>query len=1048
MKVRTNFFIRQRRCTLLRMHALLLFVFITTVAMSQIKVTGVVKDELGEPMPSVSVAIKNSSIGTITDVDGNFSIVAKVGDIIVTSFVGFKDYEFTVNADNDFYEVNLEPDNIGLDEVVAIGYQNVARKKVTSAMTTIKAEEIENVPYASVDQILSGKVAGLTSLSTSGEPGANTIVNIRGSNSVSLGGVSYPLYVIDGMIYDVNDLPSAYGNNPLTAINPNDIESIDVLKDASAAAIYGSRAANGVILINTKKGAMGAKPVIRINAYAGMGAKPTLRDVLTGTAERTAKLDLLYNSLGSLNISDFTMFLTDSLNSAFNNNTDWQDIFVQNSKLYNVDASISGSFAENNRYRVSMGYYNEEGVMIGYGLQRFSPKLYLSLNPKKAINFTIDIAPSFVNIKHGYGDGSNFPFTTWGFPSSFWYLTEEEKDTYTGQIGSMDEDNITTLISNAKLNIDLTKHLLFTSSFSDTYRSNRRDYLSSHLINGGDDDIAYNWNYETTIWELENYFTYSNQIKDHSFSVVAGQQISRQYNKNTYAYGIGTLANTIYNLSPGTDLYASTYAERKSRLGIFGRMNYDYREKYLFSSSYRRDASSRYNTSKRWADFYSVSLGWILSSEPFFSPLKRVVNNFKVRASYGVTGNDPASYYAKYNLYTSDATYYNSSFGEDNDATATTYNGTTAISQDYDSYAADKNVGWERYPQLNIGADIGFFNNRIDLQVDWYVRDSKDIYYDNIIAPITSGFSYYSGNAIDLRNTGLEFTLNTINLGHHSKFKWNSTVTLGINDNYVTKLPNGGKDLTVGSAWMQYTLTVGKPLFAYRVWETNGVYDDDADVPTDPLTGDKMTYYGNTIHAGDPIYVDQNGDYNIDANDKIYKGDPNAEITGGINNTFNYKNWSLSVLCNFVLGREIWNGYTSDKLNGTVSASPWTRWGAYATVGIIDDVNYYTGSGDTDADYGAVTNSNLDRFHIANSKFIEDGSFFRVKNIVLGYSFPKEFGSKIGLSGLRAYGMVDNILLLTKSTLPDPEAVDATGYSNGSTYPQALKITLGLTASF
>ena len=1011
-------------------------------------ITGKVVDTNGLILPGVYILLKGTSIGTTSNDKGEFSLkIPEVKNATLSfSFIGMAKQEIKLDSESTL-TVTMKEDINDIDEVVAVGYQNVKRKTVTAAMTTIKAEDIENVPYASVDQILSGKIAGLTSLSTSGEPGANTIVNIRGSNSVTLGGTSYPLYVIDGMIYDVNDMPSAYGNNPLTAINPNDIESIDVLKDASAAAIYGSRGANGVILIKTKRGGMNEVPEIRVNVYSGIGSKPNLRDVVTGTAERQLKLDLLYNNFGNLDNSQISMALTDSLNTAFNNNTDWQDIFVQNSTLYNVDASISGAIGEN-QYRVSLGYYNEEGVMIGYSLKRISPKVYLSLKPREKINLTVDFSPSFVKIKHGYGDGSNFPFSTQAFPSSFWYLTDDEIATYRGQVGSMDEDKIMTLISNAKLNINLTKNLLFTSSFSNTYRNNRRDYLSSKLINGTDDDIAYNWGYETTVWEIENYLTYTKSIKDHNFSVIAGQQASRQNNKSTYAYGIGALANTIYNLSPGTNLYASTYAERKGRLGIFGRFSYNYKERYLLSSSYRRDASSRYNKAKRWADFYSVSAGWIVSDEEFFLPAKHIINNLKFRASYGVTGNDPANYYAQYNVYKSDASYYVSSFGQDNSATASTYNGTTAISQDYTGYAADKNVTWEKYPQLNIGVDLGLLKNRIDLQADWYVRDSKDIFYNNLVAPVTSGYSYYSGNALDLRNTGVEFTLNTINLGHNSKLKWNTTFVLAINDNYITKLPNGGKDLTVGPAWMQYTLTVGKPVFTYRVWETNGIYSTNAEVPTDPLTGKKMTYYGNTIKAGDPKYIDQNGDYNIDLNDKVYAGDPNARITGGITNTFSYKNWSLSVLCTFVKGREIWNGYTSDKLNGAHYSSIWERWGGYSAVGIMGDINYYKGSGDTDAEYGSVFNTDLDRFHIANSKFVEDGSFFRIKNIMLGYTVPRSFAPKIGLSALRFYGMIDNVLLLTKSTLPDPEAVDATGYSNGSTYPLAMKFTLGLTASF
>ena len=226
---------------------------------------------------------------------------------------------------------------------------------------------------------------------------------------------------------------------------------------------------------------------------------------------------------------------------------------------------------------------------------------------------------------------------------------------------------------------------------------------------------------------------------------------------------------------------------------------------------------------------------------------------YAIRSYYGVTGNDPASYYAQYSVYNSNAYYYSSSLGIGNNGSATTYNGVTAIMQDWGGYGADRNLTWEKYPQADFGLDISLFKSRIDIQADWYARDANDVFYADMVAPTTSGYLYHSGNAVGIRNTGYEFTLNTINLGHNSKFKWNTSLTFAFNDNYITKLPNGGKDLTVGAPWMQYTLTVGKPLFNYRVWDINGVYASDDEVPTDPLTGKKMTFYGETIRVGDRI---------------------------------------------------------------------------------------------------------------------------------------------------------------------------------------------------
>ncbi len=321
--------------------------FSERIEQSQVKtVKGKVVDESGVPLFGVNVVVKGTSTGVVTDVDGKFDInMPGNKSVLVFSLISMKNIEVDVTGKTDI-TVTMFSQSENLKEVVLIGYQSVQKKTVTGAMTTVKAKDIENVPYASIDQILAGKVAGLTSMSISGEPGARTVTNIRGSNSVGLGGVSYPLYVVDGIIYDINDMPSSYGNNPLASLNPNEIESVDVLKDASAAAIYGSRGANGVILIKTKAGSKNQRPTFRVNAYTGMGMKPSLRKVTAGKLERQLKLEAISKNYKDFD-QNFHMALTDSLNVAFNNNTDWQEMFIQNSTITNVDASVSGAFGKN-----------------------------------------------------------------------------------------------------------------------------------------------------------------------------------------------------------------------------------------------------------------------------------------------------------------------------------------------------------------------------------------------------------------------------------------------------------------------------------------------------------------------------------------------------------------------------------------------------------------------------------------------------------------------------------------------------------------------------
>lgn len=1021
------------------------YLLIPWYAFAQTKLSGTVVDKANNPLPGISVFEKGTKNGTTTNGDGKYTLtLSKVGATITFRMVGYITKEIA-SAGKAIINLSMADDNQTLNEVVLIGYQSVSRKKSTGAVATIKGKAIENTPYASFDQMLQGRVAGLTSLGTSGEPGAKSIVNIRGSNSISAGVSSYPLYVIDGVIFDVNDMPNSYGTNPLTAINPNDIESIDVLKDASAAAIYGSRGANGVIMVKTKRASAGAAPQMNVNFYQGISDSPTLRKIITGTAERRLKMALIYGS-DNVNQSVLSQFLTDSLNTAFNNNTDWQSLFVQSAKITNADVSMTGTEGRS-MYRLSTGYYNEEGVMTGFSLRRIAPKLYLSLNPGKRLNVTVNISPTFIKTQHGVGDGSTFPFSTGNFPSSFWKVSDAQKNVYTGNTENLDEDQTVTLLSNVQVTDTIAKNLTITSSLSSTYNHNRRDWMVSGLVSGTGKNNAFSNEYTTNIWEIENFINYSKSFGEHHLSVVAGQEAQGQTNKTTYAYALDVASSTVSGVAPGNNLYASTYMESRKRLGWFGRLSYDYKDRYLFSASYRRDASSRYATDQRWANFYSVSGGWIVSDEPFFKDIRNTVNLFKIRGSYGVTGNDPASYYGQYQLYSTDATYYNSSFGVNNSATATTYNGVTVTVPSYSSFAAAKKVTWEKYPQMNIGADIALFKDRINLAFDWYSRDAKNLYYQNAAAPVTSGYQYFSGNLVSLRNTGYEFTLNTNNLAPQSKFQWQTTFTVGINDNYITELPNGGQDLVVGNSWSQQTLSVGQPLFTYKVYEVGGIYQTDADVPTDPLTGKKLTFNGITLKAGDMKVTDQNGDYNIDLNDKVAYGNPNSRITGGLTNSFSYKGFSVSVLCTFIKGRSIWNGYTSDALLASTN-NPVAAWGVIAGPAALSEMNYWINTGDQ-ADYGTLTASNVsERFGLQNSIFVENGSFFKVKNISLGYSLPQKTLQHLKVKGLRIYGMIDNVYMYTKSTLPDPEYVDATGYSNGNTFPPSKKYTLGLNVTF
>jgi hypothetical protein len=390
--------------------------------------------------------------------------------------------------------------------------------------------------------------------------------------------------------------------------------------------------------------------------------------------------------------------------------------------------------------------------------------------------------------------------------------------------------------------------------------------------------------------------------------------------------------------------------------------------------------------------------------------------------------------------------------------TPTTYNGTTVLSPfPYYNWvygagvASSTTVRWEKFPQVDLGTDIELFNSRVNLTVDLYQKDAKDKYFPSIPAQGTTGYQFYSGNFIDVRNQGLEMGFSTHNLGPNSKFQWNTSFNISFNKNYVTRLPNGNRDFIFGPPWFQQTLTLGEPLFNYKVWKIKGAFATNAEVPTDPLTGRKLTFYGSPLVAGDPAYVDQNGDYNIDLNDKIIAGNPNPKITGGFGNTFSYKGISLNIFCSFVTGRKIFNGALSDALNGSIMTSNnYGVWGAVSGPAAIPDIlgRFWVKPGDH-ADFPRMVypSSSVpkDPWDIASSYFLEDGSFLKVKQVTLAYNLPANWVKKLNLRSVNVYGMFENVLTLKKSkTVADPELVDPTTGSSNIVYPSALKVTAGL----
>lgn len=1025
-------------------------------------ITGIVIDKTNGGLAGVSVIQKGTTNGTVTDKDGNFTISLKGQNaVLLFRLVGFKTNEFPVGSRSNL-RVLLEDDLKSLQEVVLIGYQGVQRRKTTGAIATVKGKDIENTPYASFDQALQGRVAGLSVLSTSGEPGASTLVNIRGSSNINQGSSTAPLYVIDNIIYDVNDKQSSYGSNPLAIINPNDIESIDVLKDASAAAIYGSRGSNGVIIVKTKRPKLGI-PQIRLSTYYGVSDKPSLIPVVTGAAERRLKLGILYDQGTYTGIQNgLSPLLTDSLNTAFNNNTDWQGLLTQRATLSSIDASISGA-EEKYSYKFAVNKYYEQGVLRGYDFNRLTPSLFFQVNPVKAIQFSTNVIYGTTKSKHGIGSGdpyATYPFNIQSFPSSFFQIRPAEQALYQGRYDDLrDDDRKTSLLANSQLIATLAKGLIFNSSFSYNVDNNTRNYFLPAELNNGVSSASTTV-LQQRIWEINNYLSYEWKIKEnHNFSALIGQGAYGLTRDNSFLQGLNLAIDgvkTVQGVAPGANLIGNSYSEENRKLSYFARFSYDYKGKYLFQANYRRDASSKYSMAHRWGNFPSVSAGWIISDEPFFKPLSNVMSFVKIRGSFGITGQDPSNYYAQYTTLISDASYEGSALangtgGDRGLVNIPTYGGTQVAYPNYYSPAASPAIKWESSPQFNIGADINFFNDRINFTADYYIRNTNNQVF-SIPVPIVTGYTSISSNFVGTRNTGVELTINTRNMGSKSAFQWSTNFNIAYNQNYVTKLPNGNRDITYGPPYLSENLTVGKPLFYYNSWIVNGVYRTNADVPVDPLTGLRLRHgsgSGPFYSAGDPIRKDVNGDYIIDDKDRVENGSPNPKFTGGFTNTFSYKNFSLSILTTFMFGREIRNGYLSDLLQVAGPGNPYSLYGTNAAVALKlnNGQTFWQKPGDV-ATFPGLIGNNVDKWNIAQSTYVQNGSFIRVRSARLSYSLPAKLASRYKLQSIRIYSIVDNIYLKKYANIPDPELVNVDGYANGTSYPQPKKITLGLDLVF
>ncbi|MDR6783267.1 TonB-linked SusC/RagA family outer membrane protein [Pedobacter africanus] len=954
-----------------------------------IKVSGNVKDNAGIVMPSVSVYVQGTKQGVSTDAKGNYTIqVANEQAVLVFSYTGYVSQRRTVGK-NRIIDVALAEDLKGLNEVVVVGYGTQKRGDVISAITSVKGSELQNIPVTNFDAVMQGKAAGVQVVQNSGAPGDEAYLRIRGSGS--LFGENRPLYVIDGV--PMNNIAAGAGPQSTDGqrvsaqndINPNDIESVEVLKDAAAAAIYGSRGGNGVILITTKKGAMG-KAKFNLNMYTGAASVTRRLDLLNG--EEYAQLIKESRANGNQPVDN------DIINTGIN--TNWQDAVFRTAPVSNYALSVAGG-TDKATYYVSGSYFDQKGTIIGQKFNRLNGRV--NFDAKATDNLKIG---ANINGSHSLNNRRDGGFS--GQSILTLALVQNPNNPVYNPDGTYFRDSKGRLnpvmlanklrfiaetdryVGNTYANYTIAKGLQFKSSVGFDRLSITDDrYLSREVNNGGNASGALSV-YSVMLWVNENTLSYNKTFnKNHKLTALLGQSYQESATRRIGAAGNTNSTDIIEAITGFTNrTEASDYRSRWAIVSYFGRAGYAYKDRFLVESALRIDGSSRFGKNKQFGYFPSVSGGWKMSNEAFMKK-QHTISNLKLRASIGVTGN-------------------NEGLGNDFPSLAT-YN----VGANYGSLAgiapsslSNVDLSWESTTQTNLGLDLGLFKDRINIVVDAYKKVTNDLIF-KLELPYTSGFNRtFGANIGQMKNDGLEFQLNSRNLV--GKFTWSTDFNISFNRNKITYLPltvegdPRSADFTEG---LPNAFNTTNPTSIFRVGESVGSFFGYRNLGINPATGNF-------------IYEDITGDGVVSTADRQIVGNALPVHTGGITNTLGYKGFDLSVFFYWSYGNDVYNQTRNvlERMSSLNNGNKNTlrRWTPQYTVTDVPKAIW----GDP-ANADGLTNAEV------SQRFIEDGSFLRLKNVTLGYALPSAFQKRMKLSNARFYVSAQNLFTITNYSGYDPE---------------------------
>ncbi len=1019
------------------------------------------------PVIGATVKVKGAQGGTITDYDGNYTIDAQSNSTLVFSYVGYQTQEVKV-AGKKTLNVTLHEDEALLNEVVVVGYGTMRKSDLTGAVTQVDSKAFEKSVSTSIDQVLQGRAAGVQIQANTGTPGGSSTIRIRGTNSLNAS--SQPIFVIDGVIID-SDGSDDGNSNPLAGINPSDILTMDILKDASATAIYGSRASNGVIMITTKRGKAG-EATLTYDGYVGWQQMPKKLDVLN-----LKQYAQHYNDIADAQIkSAVGTFLRPEL---LGEGTDWQDELFKTAFMTNHSLSLTGG-TEKTTYAISAGYLKQDGIAIGTGFKRQTLRGNIDTELKKWLRGGISFSLSDSRQEME----KNWDIIMTALRSQPSVAVRNPEGGYDGPDDQWMPDNAVALAEiktnyakrlnfriNTYLEATLYKGLTFKTELSADYNLNKtKTYTPDYKFGVREStqrDGAWYKN-DSKYWSWRNILTYNGKIAEkHNLNVMVGQEMSHNYWENMSAANQGYLSNSVIDLRAGertgNNVNIDGYQNNTSLFSFFGRALYNYDDRYLLTATLRRDGSSKFADGNRWGWFPSAALAWRVSQEQFMKN-NGVINNLKLRLGWGATGNQNVQDWAYQAML----------------ANYTTPWGVGVLNANN----ANPNLKWETTYSTNIGFDLSLFDSRIDIVFDWYYKKTKDLLMMlDLPAFLGSGAGSNEaygtasnpwGNIGSLRNTGVEITVNTVNI-ENKDFSWRSNIVFSLNRNKVTELDSesGSLPMTlqIGSDVATVTNTVvGKPIGQFWGYKVIGRFDKpedfyykDADGNVKPVALPKGTKIAESptaggVFIGDYIYADINNDGVIDDSDQTFIGNPEPKFTWGFGNTLSYKGFDLSFQFSGSYGNKVMNygrrflditGSTSNQLTTVLD---YARLAMYDEEGPTDYRNYYVVN--TSSNMPRLsTESGVNKNNRVSDAYVEDGSYIRLQNISLSYTLPRKLVQKIYLSNAKIYCNIQNLFTITKYDGFDPEVGSLRGNAllNGvdySRYPSPRIYTVGVNLQF